>query len=163
METGSNIISHIYYNNTTAPVTYNVTLRTESFFGCISETTMPLVVYPVPIPAFIATPASQVYPAATVTFTNNTNAGTWSWLWNFADGNTSTVISPVHTYAAPGDFNVRLTVSNGVCTEMVTQTVRVLPTPPIAAFDSDTVGLYAMDRNTKQHLTVCYLILMGLR
>ncbi len=139
-ETGSNVISHIYYNNTTAPVTYNVKLRTESFFGCLSETTMPLVVYPKPVPAFIAAPASQTYPAATVTFTNNTNAGTWNWLWNFADGNTSPDISPVYTYAAPGDFNVSLTVSNGVCTEAVTHLVRILPTPPIAAFDSIPSG-----------------------
>ncbi|MFN2313709.1 MAG: PKD domain-containing protein, partial [Bacteroidales bacterium] len=140
VETGSNVISHIYYNNTTAPVTYDVTLKTESFFGCISETTVPLVVYPKPVPAFIATPASQVYPAATVTFTNNTNAGTWNWLWNFADGNTSPTESPVHTYAAPGDFNVSLTVSNGVCTEEVTHLVRVIPAPPIAAFDSIPSG-----------------------
>ncbi|MDM8002928.1 MAG: PKD domain-containing protein, partial [Bacteroidota bacterium] len=108
-ETGSNVISHVYQNTTSAPVTYNVTLRTESFFGCISETTLPVVVYPVPVPAFIATPVSQVFPAATVTFTNNTNAGTWTWLWNFDDGITSTDMSPVHTYAAPGDFDVSLT------------------------------------------------------
>jgi len=121
-------------------VTYNVTLRTQSFFGCISETTMPLVVYPTPVPAFTAIPASQVYPDATVSFTNNTNPGNWTWLWDFADGNSSTDEAPVHTYAAPGDFGVSLTVSNGVCTASVVNTVRVLPTPPIAAFDSIPSG-----------------------
>jgi len=139
-ENGSNVISHVYFNSTTAPVTYNVTLRSMSFFGCISETTLPVVVYPAPVPAFIAAPASQVFPAATVTFTNNTNAGTWTWLWNFDDGNTSADMSPVHTYAAPGDFDVSLTVSNGVCTGDVVHTVRVLPTPPIADFDSIPSG-----------------------
>ncbi|MDT8374994.1 MAG: PKD domain-containing protein [Bacteroidales bacterium] len=140
MESGSNVISHVYFNPGPDPVTYNVTLRTESFFGCISETTLPLVVYPTPVPAFTATPASQVFPAATVTFTNNTNAGNWSWLWEFADGNTSGETSPVYTYAAPGDYDVSLTVSNGVCSESVMHTVRVLPTPPIAAFDSIPSG-----------------------
>jgi PKD repeat protein len=139
-ENGSNVISHVYFNSTTAPVTYNVTLRSMSFFGCISETTLPVVVYPAPVPAFIAAPASQVFPAATVSFTNNTNAGTWTWLWNFDDGNTSADMSPVHTYAAPGDFDVSLTVSNGVCTGDVVHTVRVLPTPPIADFDSIPSG-----------------------
>ncbi len=139
-ESGSNVISHVYFNTTTAPVTYNVTLRTESFFGCISETTLPVVVYPSPVPAYIATPASQVFPAATVTFTNNTNDGTWTWLWNFDDGITSADMSPVHTYAAPGDFDVSLTVSNGICSEEVVHTVRVLPTPPIADFDSIASG-----------------------
>jgi PKD repeat protein len=139
-EPGSNVISHVYFNNTTAPVTYNVTLRTQSFFGCLSETTMPVVVYPTPIPAFIATPPSQVFPAATVTFTNNTNAGTWNWLWDFADGNTSTVMSPVHTYAGMGDFDVSLTVTNGVCSETIRHLVRILPTPPVAEFDEIPSG-----------------------
>ncbi len=158
-ENGSNVISHAYFNSTTAPVTYNVTLRTESFFGCISETTLPVVVYPTPVPAFIAAPASQVFPAATVTFTNNTNAGTWTWLWNFADGNTSTDMSPVHTYAAPGDFAVRLTVSNGICTDDVVHTVRVLPTPPIAGFDSIPSGCQPLNvviNNTSLYATSYY-------
>ncbi len=158
-ETGSNVISHTYFNTETTPVTYNVTLRTESFFGCISETTLPVVVYPTPVPAYIATPASQVFPAATVTFTNNTNAGTWTWLWNFDDGNTSTEMSPVHTYAAPGDFDVSLTVSNGICTEDVVHSVRVLPTPPIADFDTIPSGCQPWNvaiHNTSLYATTYY-------
>ena len=158
-ETGSNVISHVYFNTTIAPVTYNVTLRTESFFGCISETTLPVVVYPTPIPAYIATPASQVFPAATVTFTNNTNPGTWTWLWNFDDGNTSADMSPVHTYGAPGNFDVSLTVSNGVCSEEVVHTVRVMPTPPIADFDSIPSGCQPWNvivNNTSLYATTYY-------
>ncbi|MDX9773080.1 MAG: PKD domain-containing protein [Bacteroidales bacterium] len=139
-ESGSNVISHIYYNPDVNPVTYNVKLMTISFFGCISETTIPVVVYPTPVPAFIAAPASQTYPAATVNFTNNTNTGNWSWLWTFDDGNTSADMSPVHTYAAPGDYDVVLTVSNGICTDDVMHTVRILPTPPIAEFDEIPSG-----------------------
>jgi PKD repeat protein len=101
---------------------------------------MPLMVYPTPVPAFTATPASQTFPAATVSFTNGTNAGTWTWLWDFDDGNSSVDMSPVHTYAAPGEFEVSLTVSNGVCTEQVVHNVSVLPTPPIAEFDSIPSG-----------------------
>ncbi len=158
-ETGSNIISHVYFNTNTTPVTYNVTLRTESFFGCISETILPVVVYPTPVPAFIADPPSQVFPAATVTFTNNTNPGTWTWLWNFDDGNTSADMSPVHTYSAPGDFDVSLTVSNGICSEDVVHTVRVLPTPPIADFDSIPSGCQPWNvaiNNTSLYATSYY-------
>ncbi len=140
METGSNVISHTYYNTTTDPVTYDVTLRTESFFGCVSETTLPLVVYPTPVPGFIATPASQVFPDATVSFSNTTTSGTWSWLWRFDDGNTSAEYEPIHTYAAPGDYNVSLRVSNEKCYDEVVHTVRVLPTPPVALFDSIPSG-----------------------
>jgi PKD repeat protein len=139
-EYGSNVITHTYMNSGTTPVTYIVKLTAESFFGCLSETTIPLVVYPTPVPAFIASPVSQTFPSATVTFANNTNAGTWTWLWNFDDGNTSADMSPVHTYAAPGNFAVSLTVSNGICSETVTRNVSVLPTPPIADFDSIPSG-----------------------
>lgn len=36
-----------------------------------------------------------------------------SWSWSFGDGTTSTVRQPVHTYAAPGVYDVTLTVTNG--------------------------------------------------
>lgn len=35
-----------------------------------------------------------------------------SWLWDFGDGNTSTVQSPSHTYASPGVYTVCLTTAN---------------------------------------------------
>ncbi len=155
-QNGSNVVSHVFLNTTTGPVTYSVKLRTESFFGCISETTLPLVVYPVPIPAFIATPPSQTFPNATVSFTNNTNAGSWIWLWEFADGNSSTQISPVHTYAASGEYPVKLTVSNAYCSESVTRSVSILPTPPIASFDSIPSGCMPWTvniRNTSLYAT----------
>ncbi|NPE27270.1 PGF-pre-PGF domain-containing protein [Methanococcoides sp. SA1] len=40
----------------------------------------------------------------------SSNALTWE--WNFGEGNTSTEIDPVHTYAVPGTYNVSLNVSN---------------------------------------------------
>ena len=33
-------------------------------------------------------------------------------LWDFGDGNTSTEVNPVHTYTAPGNYTVTLTVKN---------------------------------------------------
>lgn len=43
-----------------------------------------------------------------VSFTNN-SASASSYLWNFGDGNTSTLANPSHTYAAAGSYNVCLT------------------------------------------------------
>lgn len=34
-------------------------------------------------------------------------------LWDFGDGNTSTALDPVHTYAATGDYKITLTANNG--------------------------------------------------
>ncbi|WP_298732096.1 PKD domain-containing protein [uncultured Chitinophaga sp.] len=49
-----------------------------------------------------------------------------SWLWDFGDGNTSTLQSPLHTYAAAGTYTVRLTVDNGSCTSTTTQQVLII-------------------------------------
>jgi RHS repeat-associated protein len=35
-----------------------------------------------------------------------------SWIWDFGDGSTSTVRNPVHTFRAPGDYPVTLTVTD---------------------------------------------------
>ncbi len=156
---GANIVNHLFINNTTAPVTYNIVLMATSFFGCTSQSTMPLVVYPVPLPGFTASPVSQVYPNATVTFTNTTNAGTWDWLWTFGDGNTSVIESPVYTYSAPGTYPVNLFVSNGVCSGDVTHSINILPTPPIADFDSIPSGCKVWTispRNTSLYATSYY-------
>lgn len=51
-----------------------------------------------------------------VQFTNTTLNG-YSNLWDFGDGTTSSVFSPVHTYQSPGYYNVTLKVcdSLGIC------------------------------------------------
>jgi PKD repeat protein len=59
-ENGSNVINHVFMNTNTTPVTYDVILTTESFFGCQSADTMQVVVYPTPVPGFTATPVSQI-------------------------------------------------------------------------------------------------------
>ncbi len=156
---GSNVINHLYTNVTALPVTYNVKLVATSFFGCVSETTLPLVVYPTPAPEFIASPVSQVQPNSTVNFTNTTPAGTWTWLWTFGDGNTSTVMSPTHTYGVSGTFAVTLLVSNGICSDDVTHNVSVLPAPPIAEFDSIPPGCMPWNvaiNNTSLYATSYY-------
>ena len=35
-----------------------------------------------------------------------------SWLWDFGDGQTSTLQNPSHVYATPGSYTVTLTVTN---------------------------------------------------
>jgi gliding motility-associated-like protein len=52
-----------------------------------------------------------------------------SWLWDFGDGQTSTEQDPSHLYAAPGNYTVRLTVTNATgCTSVsTTKSVHVTP------------------------------------
>jgi beta propeller repeat protein len=68
--------------------------------------------------------ASFTIPAQTgalphsVQFTDTSSAGTrptTHWKWEFGDGNTSFQPNPLYTYTVPGNFNVRLTISNSLC------------------------------------------------
>ena len=47
-----------------------------------------------------------------VSFYDTSNGEPTSWNWNFGDGNNSTDQNPVHSYAAAGEYDVTLTVSN---------------------------------------------------
>lgn len=61
-----------------------------------------------PPPAFnVASPATG---GPTVVFTFTPPSGVTHWLRDFGDGQTSTEQNPTHTYAAPGDYKVTLTV-----------------------------------------------------
>lgn len=64
-----------------------------------------------------------------VNFTDASANGPDTWLWDFADGNTSTEQNPSHTFAAPGAYNVCLTVSNAAGSNMTCQMVNPVFTP----------------------------------
>jgi PKD repeat protein len=119
---------------------------------------MTITVMPVPLPNFTANPVTQIYNAGgnPVTFTNTTNAGTWTWAWRFDDGGTSAAQDPVHTYTGLGTYNVMLTVSNANCTDSVKHPVTVTPVPPVANFDSilsECAPLYVETNNTSTNIT----------
>ena len=53
--------------------------------------------------------------------------------WTFGDSDSSTVASPMHSYALPGLYTVELTVWNDDCIDVTTQTVLVINTTGIEA------------------------------
>jgi len=61
-----------------------------------------------------------------------------AWLWNFGDGNTSTVKNPIHTYASAGTYTVTLNASNAYGFSNATRTnyITVLA-PPAANFTAN--------------------------
>ena len=158
-EPGTNSVSHPYSNFTTGPLVLHVKLTTTSFYNCFDIKTLDITVMPVPIPQFSAAPPSQVYSSAgnPVVFTNNTNAGTWTWLWKFGDGATSTLQNPTHPYTALGDYKVVLIVNNANCSDSISHTVSILPEKPIANFDlvpSGCVPLSVTINNTTTHTEI---------
>ena len=59
----------------------------------------------------------------TVTFSDLSSGNPLSWVWDFGDGATSNQPNPVHTYASAGVYIVSLTVSDGTCSHVFSQTV----------------------------------------
>lgn len=75
----------------------------------------------------------------TVTFTN-TSPPSDSYEWDFGNGDTSTVFSPTVTYTTPGNYVVRLTVTDSVCllTDTALINITVLPEIQLSA-SNDTI------------------------
>lgn len=49
-----------------------------------------------------------------VQFTDQSTGSPTSWMWNFGDGNSSSLQSPTHMYSKPGIYTVNLSVSNSI-------------------------------------------------
>lgn len=129
--------SHIYFNNTPEDLRYFVTLRSVSQFGCADSKTDTILVHAQPRAEFVVSPTHQVFPSATVNITNMTNPGSWNYSWDMDDGNTPVIRDPVsHTYAAWGEYSIRLNVSSEYCSDSVSHMVRILAALPVAVFDT---------------------------
>jgi len=57
----------------------------------------------------------------------NTSLNSDSYAWNFGDGSTSTDLSPVHDYASPGTYDVKLIVSSCELSDSITKQITIIP------------------------------------
>ncbi len=78
----------------------------------------------------------------TIAFQDTSTGSISLWSWDFGDGATSSNQNPNHTYAAAGNYSVKLTVSNAGGPDSRTRTVSVqsAPPPPADAIVSDAFG-----------------------
>jgi len=134
-------VSHSY----AASGTFQVTLTVINNKGCADETTAQVTVTANPLAAFTTsatqcedqqvqfTDASQTFGASTII----------QWKWNFGDPtsgiyNTSLLQNPLHTYASPGIYLVRLIIITSTgCKDTVEQNVTIQD-GPLADFVADT-------------------------
>ena len=127
--------SYTYVNTTTFDQTFTVTLVATSAFGCTDTLQQNVTVHPTPVASFNATPALQIFPNATVAITNTTPVGSWTYAWDFGDGNTSTLQDPAtHTYTTWGMYTIALVVSTDLCSDTAMQVVQIDPPIPTADF-----------------------------
>jgi PKD repeat protein len=86
---------------------YNVSLIVTSQSGCKDSITKTEQVYAGPIASLGFNGVSCLNTP--VSFTNNTTgAGTISYVWNFGDGDSTTITNPTHTYTNLGTYTVTL-------------------------------------------------------
>ncbi len=115
------------------PGIYNVRLVASN--NCSSDTLNKIVIITAPPPP---PPCNNAVQAA-FRFIKSGNAAAFSdsslyatnWLWSFGDNQTSAMQNPVHAYAAPGNYTIRLIASNNCSRDTVIKTITIAP-PPVA-------------------------------
>lgn len=124
---------HIY----SSPGNYIVSLIVQDSTGCNAVYVYPdtVKVFDKPVASATANVLAGCTPLA-VSF-NATGSSTANLLWNFGDGSTSTLITPVHTYHNSGTYQVSLiALSGNVCNDTALISIEVSASP-LAAFTSD--------------------------
>lgn len=83
---------------------------------------------------------NPVKDGLTVAFDNTSTGNPTGHAWDFGDGNQSSEKDPVHTYSAPDDYLVRLTISDAT-SQVSTSRVVEVRNEPIADFTFSAQGL----------------------
>ncbi len=125
------------------PGSYSV--EVFSAFGCRTRVPIPVVlsIYRAPVADFTHNLSCVNTP---IQFNNRSqvgNTGPVSYTWTFGDGNTSTVYSPIHTYATPSTYTATLTVQSTNCSNLravKTSSIKIVaPLPNVRYPSQNTV------------------------
>jgi PKD repeat protein len=125
----SNLVNptHLYQ----AAGTYSVKLIVgDSAMTCVDSMSVNVVIQPYPCYAYF-----NYYPDTSsnlmIHFVDSVSPGINSFLWTFGDGDSSNLQSPVHSYAAAGQYTVTLLAwsTNGNCSDTATTNITVFPNP----------------------------------
>lgn len=73
---------------------------------------------------------------------SNTSTQAAAYLYDFGDGSSSTNKNPVHTYGAAGNYNLELTVTNGLCKDSLGRSVTVVEPTFIARNPEQRFSIY---------------------
>lgn len=107
--------------------TYTVCLRVASGNNCVREICKSVVVVE-PINCLEISRFETTHSTANCLeykFEPNNKNTTWQYFWTFGDGTSSTQMIPVHVYAAPGNYNVCLTViRSATCASTTCKTIQ---------------------------------------
>jgi len=121
-------VLHIY---STAD-SFLVSLIETNTYGCKDTATRQVIVHPSPKADFSVNDSSQCFKGNGFSFINSStiSSGTMSYLWNFGNGDTSTVVSPNFNYLHTDTITVKLVaISNLGCKDSIDRNIYVFPDP----------------------------------
>ncbi|MEI9956475.1 MAG: PKD domain-containing protein [Ferruginibacter sp.] len=120
---------------------YTIKLLVSTVAGCADSLSKDVTVYPTPSADFTIRPVCENLQVPIINRTYNNTTSTINYLWDFDNGHTDNVKSPVYSYPAGGNYSVKLTVSTVQCpVSFDTKTVDVtidVPAPGINYPDKD--------------------------
>jgi PKD repeat protein len=119
-------------NTFTLPGTYNVVLIAENLQGCVDSLSIPINVYPQPTAAFSLPAVFSCSLPANVNLVNG-STGAATYTWDFGNGQTTNLNSPLITYTAHNTYQILLTAVNTYgCSDTATATFFAIPTPVVS-------------------------------
>jgi len=120
------------------PGSYDVSLTAVGPGGERIETKVGYIVVtePAPVAAMSQSVSAGTSPL-TIVFTDQSTGVVETRLWELGDGSTATGAQAVHTYRAPGSYDVRLSVTGPGGTDSVLHTGAVIVQAPIVAATAD--------------------------
>jgi PKD repeat protein len=122
--------THLYI----AAQTYNVTLTIYAYGGCVTSAIKPVTVSPLPIAAFVHSPACVGVPYQFTDSSYISSGNITAWEWHFAGLDSSTSQNPVFTFPDTGNYIITLKVASNIgsnvnCFGSVSRTIHVNPLP----------------------------------
>ena len=113
--------------------TYLVSLTITTNGGCTAATVDTVMVGTIKPNVSFTESATSVCVNTSINFTDeSTPPSNNGWLWNFGNGDYSTMENPSYTYPVPGIYKVTLTTFNNGCNDSAKATITV--NPPLARF-----------------------------
>ncbi|MEO6547337.1 MAG: PKD domain-containing protein [Ferruginibacter sp.] len=124
-----------FQHNYSTPGAYLVTLKVVDAIGCADSVTINRgLIISRPVASFTALDSISC-PSKQVTFTNQSTGPGLNYLWNFGDGSTSVVQTPLHNYLVDGIYTVQLSIQDQFgCTDSIIKPGAISIITPVADF-----------------------------
>jgi len=140
-------------NQALSPATYAVTITDVN--GCSDKQTGLTVEAGLQVMAGYTVPTSVIYltDGGSLQFTN-ISIGASNYMWDFGTGEFSTLSDPLYTFANPGEYEVALTASAGVCTSTSSNIISVSANVGIAGTEGPSSQLTIAESNGKLEIAL---------